>query len=290
MWAKGLKEETVEYLRDCFNKRMVVSDAIHTSMLRYFREYMCVGGMPAVVKVFKETNDMNQVLIEQRDILESYKDDFAKHLDENEHEKVDKALLAKINRVYDSIPTQLAKENKKFMISKIDKKSSLEKYEEAIQWLIDYGLISLCHNLSIPESPLEGNKINNIFKIYVNDTGLLMAMLDDGTTGEVLLNNLSGYKGAIYENIIADAFTKNQKKLYYFSKDSGLEIDFISKINNDITLIEVKAKNGNTKSSKEVLTNKEKYKEVNKLIRLKECNIGETGNILSIPYYLAFLL
>ena len=96
--------------------------------------------------------------------------------------------------------------------------------------------------------------------------------------------------GGIYENIIADAFTKNQKKLYYFSKDSGLEIDFISKINNDITLIEVKAKNGNTKSSKEVLTNKEKYKEVNKLIRLKECNIGETGNILSIPYYLAFLL
>lgn len=290
LWAKSLKEETVEYLRDCFNKRMVVSDAIHTSMLRYFREYMCVGGMPAVVKVFKETNDMNQVLIEQRDILESYKDDFAKHLDENEHEKVDKALLAKINRVYDSIPAQLAKENKKFMISKIDKKSSLEKYEEAIQWLIDYGLISLCHNLSIPESPLEGNKINNIFKIYVNDTGLLMAMLDDGTTGEVLLNNLGGYKGAIYENIIADAFTKNQKKLYYFSKDSGLEIDFISKINNDITLIEVKAKNGNTKSSKEVLTNKEKYKEVNKLIRLKECNIGETGNILSIPYYLAFLL
>lgn len=290
LWAKGLKEETVEYLRDCFNKRMVVSDAIHISMLRYFREYMCVGGMPAVVKVFKETNDMNQVLMEQRDILESYKDDFAKHLDENEHEKVDKALLAKINRVYDSIPAQLAKENKKFMISKIDKKSSLEKYEEAIQWLIDYGLISLCHNLYIPESPLEGNKINNIFKIYVNDTGLLMAMLDDGTMGEVLLNNLGGYKGAIYENIIADAFTKNQKKLYYFSKDSGLEIDFISKINNDISLIEVKAKTGNTKSSKEVLTNKEKYKEVNKLIRLKECNIGETGNILSIPYYLAFLL
>ena len=246
--------------------------------------------MPAVVKVFMDTNDMNQVLAEQRDILEGYKDDFGKHLDENEHEKLDKGLLAKINRVYESIPSQLAKENKKFMISKIDKNSSLEKYEEAIQWLIDYGLISLCYNLSIPESPLEGNKINNIFKIYVNDTGLLMAMLDDGTVGEVLLSNLGIYKGAIYENIIADAFIKNNKKLYYFSKDSGLEIDFITKFESEITLIEVKSKTGNTKSSKELLTNKEKYKEVNKLIRLKECNIGETDNILSIPYYLAFLL
>ena len=290
LWAKGIREETVEYLKTCFDKRLPVSEAIHTSMLRYFREYICVGGMPAVVKVFKKTNDMNQVLFEQRDILEGYKDDFAKHLDENEHEKIDKSLLAKINRVYDAIPSQLAKENKKFMVSKIDKKSSLEKYEEAIQWLIDYGLITLCHNLSILESPLEGNKISNIFKIYINDTGLLMAMLEDGTMGEVLLNNFGGYKGAIYENIVADAFVKNNKKLYYYSKESGLEIDFITKIENDITLIEVKAKTGNTKSSKEILANKDKYKDVNKLIRLKDCNIGETNNILSIPYYLAFLL
>lgn len=290
LWAKGLKNDTIDYLKDCFNKKTIIGEAIHNSMLRYFREYLCVGGMPAVVKVFMDTNDMNQVLAEQRDILEGYKDDFGKHLDENEHEKLDKGLLAKINRVYESIPSQLAKENKKFMISKIDKNSSLEKYEEAIQWLIDYGLISLCYNLSIPESPLEGNKINNIFKIYVNDTGLLMAMLDDGTVGEVLLSNLGIYKGAIYENIIADAFIKNNKKLYYFSKDSGLEIDFITKFESEITLIEVKSKTGNTKSSKELLTNKEKYKEVNKLIRLKECNIGETDNILSIPYYLAFLL
>ena len=259
-------------------------------MIRYFKEYICVGGMPAVVKVFINTSDMNQVLIEQRDILESYKDDFAKHLDENEHEKIDKELLAKINKVFNSIPSQLSKENKKFMVSKIDKKSSLEKYEEAIQWLIDYGLITKCYNLSIPEAPLEGNKIDNIFKIYMCDTGLLVAMLDDGTSGDILLNDLGCYKGAIYENIIADAFVKNKKNLYYFSKDSGLEIDFITKFNSVITLIEVKAKNGNTKSAKEVLNNKVKYPEVNKLIRLKECNIGEVDNILSLPYYLSFLI
>ena len=290
LWAKGISTDITSYLRDCYNKRIPISDSVHNSMLRYFKEYICVGGMPAVVKVFKDTSDMNQVLIEQRDILKSYKDDFAKHLDENENEKVDKELLAKINKVFNSIPSQLSKENKKFMVSKIDKKSSLEKYEEAIQWLIDYGLITKCHNLSLPESPLEGNSIDNIFKIYMCDTGLLVAMLDDGTSGEILLNDLGCYKGAIYENIIADAFTKNKKRLYYFSKDSGLEIDFITRYNKKITLIEVKAKTGNTKSAKEVLSNKEKYPEVNNLIRLKECNIGEVDNILSLPYYLLFLI
>ena len=132
--------------------------------MRMFREYICVGGMPSVVKVFLKTSDMNQVRDEQRDILEGYKDDFAKHLDEHENEVVDIELLAKINRVFDSIPSQLSKENKKFMVSKIDKKSSIEKYEAAIQWLVDYGLIEVCYNLVIPEQPLEGNKISNVIK------------------------------------------------------------------------------------------------------------------------------
>ncbi len=290
LWAKGIKEDIIEYLKKCFDNKEIISESIHTSLLRYFKEYICVGGMPSVVNVFIKTNDFNQVRIEQRDILEGFKDDFAKHLDENESEKVDKELLARINRVFDSIPSQLAKENKKFMISKIDKKSSIQKYEAAIQWLVDYGLICLCYNLSIPESPLEGNKINNIFKIYLCDSGLLVALLDEETAGEILLNDLGIYKGAIYENIIADAFSKNFKPLYYFSKDSGLEIDFITKYQKEITLVEVKAKNGNTKSAKEVLSNKIKYPEVNKLIRLKECNIGETNNILTIPYYMAFLI
>ncbi len=192
--------------------------------------------------------------------------------------------------MFDSIPSQLAKENKKFMVSKIDKKSSIQRYEEAIQWIIDYGLICLCYNLTTPESPLEGNKINNNFKIYLCDSGLLVALLDEETAGEILLNDLGIYKWAIYENIVVDAFSKNFKSLYYFSKESGLKIDFITKYQKEITLVEVKARNGNTKSVKEVLTNKAKYPEANKLIRLKECNIGESCNILTIPYYLAFLI
>ena len=290
LWSQGVSNQIIDYLKSCFIKQEKIDDTIHKSIMDYYRKYICVGGMPAVVKVFSETKDMNMVHREKIDIIEGYKDDFAKHLDENEQEKINKELLLKINRVFDSIPSQLSKENRKFMISKIDKKSSLEKYEEAIQWLIDYGLICLCHNVSCPESPLEGNKISNIFKIYMCDTGLLISLLDEDTMGDILLNDMGTYKGAIYENIVADAFNKNNRKLYYYSKDSGLEIDFITKYQKSITLIEVKAKNGNTKSSKTILSNKEKYPDVNFLIRLKDCNIGIKDNILSIPYYLSFLI
>ena len=175
LWAIGISQETIEYVKKCFRNKEEVNKAVHQAFTKYFREYLCVGGLPEVVKTFVSTRDMNQVRKEQRDLIEEYKDDFAKHLDENEQEKVNITLLAQINKVFDSLPSQLSKENKKFMVSKIDKKGSLEKYSSAIQWLIDYGLIERCYNLSIPEFPLEGNKVQEIFKLFFTDSGLLVS-------------------------------------------------------------------------------------------------------------------
>ena len=290
LWALGVREETVDYVKDCFAHKAPVSEAVHQAFTRYFREYICVGGLPEVVKRFVETKDMNRVRQEQKDLLEGYKDDFAKHLDENEEEKVDKALLAQINKVFDSLPSQLAKENKKFMVSVVDKRGTLEKYSSAIQWLVDYGLVERCYNLSIPEFPLEGNKIQEKFKIYFTDTGLLVASLDEGTAGHILSGDLGIYKGAIYEESFADAYIKNDKKLYFFSKESGLEIDFITQSPNGVTLLEVKAKDGRTKAAAELLRNKEKYKDVKKEIRLKDCNVGIVNDIETYPSYMSFLI
>lgn len=295
LWAKGIGDEIIDYLKDCFNKRLPIRKPIHDALSRYFREYLCVGGMPAVVNTFIKTNDMNQVRREQLDILESYKDDYGKHLDENENEKTDSTLLLKINKVFDSIPSQLSKENKKFMYSQLGKKSTSAQFNPAIQWLVDYGLINLCYNLQTLELPLSGNKISECFKIYTADTGLFVAMLDKETSGDILLGDLGQYKGAIFENIIADAFNKMNKELYYFSKDSGLEIDFVTRYNKKLTLVEVKATNGNTKSSKTVLENKDKYPMVEQLIKLTEQNISYVedtyGNSkILIPHYLAFCL
>ena len=290
LWAIGINNEIINYVKNCFKEKTEVNLAVHQAFTRYYREYICVGGLPAIVKKFVETKDMNQVRREQIDLIEEYKDDFAKHLDENEHEKVDEVLLAQINRVFESLPSQLAKENKKFMVSKIDKRGTMEKYSSAIQWLVDYGLIERCYNLTIPELPLEGNKIDNIFKLFFTDTGLLVALLDEGTAGHILSGDIGIYKGAIYEQSFADAYLKNRKKLYYFSKDTGLEIDFISQTFDEVVLVEVKAKDGRTKAASEVLTNNDKYKDVKKLIRLKDSNVGSTTNIDTFPSYMSFLL
>lgn len=288
LWAKGISEDVISYLRECLEKKVPVSEATHTAMLRYFKEYICVGGLPYIVDRFVSTNDMNVVRQEQKDILEEYKDDFGKHLDENEEEETDFALLARINRVFESIPAQLAKENKKFVFSMLEKKGRAEKYLSAIQWLADFGIVSFCHNLSNITDPLEGNKIDNIFKIYMQDSGLFVAMLDEGSAAKILSGDMGFYKGAIFENIIVDAFSKQDRKLYYFHKDSGLEIDFVTKIAGELALIEVKATTGNTKSADTVLKNPQ-Y-EVETCYKLSENNIGVTGSKITVPYYLASFL
>lgn len=254
-----------------------------------FEEYLCVGGMPDAVNTFLLTKDLNQVYDIQHNILEQYKDDFGKHLDEFERETINKVELNRIMQVYNSIPNQLTKKKKKFQYSVIGKHAKGSEYRDAITWLEEFGLINICYNLNTLELPLEGNKIDNDFKLYVADTGLFVSMLERETVGNILNGNLKVYKGAIFENIIADALTKLGKKLYFYSKTSGLEIDFFEIINNELTLVEVKSTNGNSKSLKEVLNNK-KYNNVSKAVKLIDGNIGYINNIYTIPLYMAFLL
>lgn len=264
------------------------SETVNNSFIKYYKEYLCVGGLPDAVNTFLLTKDLNQVYDIQIGILENYKDDFAKHLDEEEEKYVDKNELTKIMEVYNSIPSQLAKENKKFQYSKIDKKAKGREYRFAITWLEEFGLAKLCYNLNNIELPLEGNKNEECFKLYITDTGLFMAMLGNDTYNEILNKDMGIYKGAIYENIIAESFIKNGKNLYYFSKPSGLEIDFITKIKNEIVAVEVKSTNGNTKSLNELLKN-DKYN-VSNAIKLINGNIGQNNNIYTIPLYMSFLI
>ncbi len=289
LWAKGISVDVIDYLKECFEKKLPVSKSIHESMLRYFKEYICVGGLPDVVNTFLATGDMSRVYATQRDIIEEYKDDFGKHLDEKENEEVDERLLSRIDEVFDSIPSQLAKENKKFQYSKITTQGRSSDYRQAIQWLIDAGVVAACYNLSALELPLGGNKIEDVFKLYVRDSGLFVAMLEKGSAGDILSGNLGIYKGAIYENIIADAFCKKERNLYYFHKDSGLEIDFVTKFEGSVTLVEVKAKSGKTKSASTILENKAKY-HVSRCVKFGECNVGVSGEVLTLPYYMASLL
>jgi len=281
LWANGINQEIIELLTKSLQERTPIPPAIHQRMRQLILEYTIVGGMPEVVNRFIATHNMSDVLEEQHSIITGYKEDMVKYA-ANE----DKVRL---RAVFDSIPRQLSKENKKFQFSVIKKGARAKEYITGIQWLEDAGIIIRCRNLSITELPLEGNAIEDSFKIYMRDTGLFVSMLEDGTQFDILQGRLYGYKGAIFENLIADIFIKMGRKLYYYRKDSGLEIDFVIRYHSECVLVEVKASTGNTKSTKTILQHPDKY-HVYQAIKLGDYNIGEKDGILTLPVYMAFLL
>ncbi len=281
LWANGINQEIIELLTKSLQERTPIPPAIHQRMRQLILEYTIVGGMPEVVNRFIATHNMSDVLEEQHSIITGYKEDMVKYA-ANE----DKVRL---RAAFDSIPRQLSKENKKFQFSVIKKGARAKEYITGIQWLEDAGIITRCRNLSITELPLEGNAIEDSFKVYMRDTGLFVSMLEEGTQFDILQGRLYGYKGAIFENLIADIFTKMGRKLYYYRKDSGLEIDFVIRYHSECVLVEVKASTGNTKSTKTILQHPDKY-HVYQAIKLGDYNIGEKDGILTLPVYMAFLL
>lgn len=281
LWANGINEMLIEKLKEHLIAKTLVEEALHNRYRQLLLQYVAVGGMPDVVQTFVDTKQMNTVLQMQRDIVRSYEDDMVKYANSK-----DKSL---IKECFQSIPKQLAKENKKFQYSVIKKGSTASRFAGSLQWIEDAGIITRCYNIFNTELPLEGNANKDIFKVYMVDTGLFISMLEDGTQFDVLSGNLLGYKGAIFENLMADFFTKMGRKLYYFHKDSGLEIDFFIRYKGKCTPIEVKATKGNTKSLKTVLKNTEVY-HLDSAIKLGDYNIGEENNILTLPLYMGFLL
>ena len=281
LWANGITVPMIELLSKCLNEEKSVPEALHSRMRQLLLQYTVVGGMPAAVQLFVDTKQAASVLRLQRDIVRSYEDDMIKYA-----EKSDKGRIAEC---FQSIPRQLSKENKKFQYATVKKGATAKQYAGSLQWIEDAGIISRCYNLNLPELPLDGNAIENVFKIYMKDTGLFISMLEDGTQFDVLQGKLYGYKGAIFENLIADIFSKMGRRLYYYHKDSGLEIDFVIRWRGESTLVEVKAATGNAKSAKTILRHPEKY-HVSQCIKLGDYNVGRQGQFLTLPLYMAFLL
>lgn len=281
LWANGISEVVIDSLRKNIRGVTPVPVALHKKMRQLLLQYTVVGGMPDVVQTFVDTKRLDEVLNMQRDIVRSYEDDMIKYA--NQKDK------SHILECFQSIPKQLSKENKKFQYSVVKKGSTASKYAGSLQWIEDAGIISRCYNLTATELPLDGNAQDDVFKVYMRDCGLFISMLEDGTQFDVLQGNLARYKGAIFENLIADMFTKMGRKLYYFHKNSGLEVDFVIRYKGECTLVEVKASSGNTKSTKTILAHPEKY-HVNSAIKLGDYNVGRSGEILTLPLYMAFLL
>ena len=281
LWANGIKPEHIDILRQHLREETPVEPAIHTRFRSLLLQYVFVGGMPEAVSTFLTSQQISPLLTVQREIVDTYKADMVKY-----------ALPAdkpRIRECFESIPKQLARENKKFTYSVVRPGAKSRDYYGSFQWIEDAGIIRRCYNTEITELPLEGVAINDQFKVYMADIGLLISMLDEGTAWSIMQGDLGAYKGAIYESLLADIFGKMGRKLYYYHKDGGVELDFLMRYKGECVPVECKARTGNAKSMRTVLTHPEKY-HVHHAIKIGDYNVGRDGALLTIPFYMAFLL
>lgn len=283
LWAMGYNDEfTADLLSHMLDVRPL-SELQMDTLMSMFRDYVIIGGMPEVVSTYVRNKNFSGTLDIQRQLLKDYEEDITKYV-----EGLDKA---KVKAVYNHISTFLAKENKRFQITKIARNARNRDYMGCVEWLADAGVVNVCYCLNQPELPLKGNYDPKMYKIYFKDTGLLIASLDEEAQEDLRANrNLGTYKGAIYENIVGDMLVKQGYRLFYYHSDRpALEMDFFIRDADSLIPVEVKANDGATASLNRLL-NDDKYNDVKYGIKLGYRNIGFNGKFYTFPYFLTFLL
>ena len=283
LWAKGYKEAQIEDLYEHMKTLTPFSNTELSVMLDNFKESMIIGGMPAIVNSFVTNNNYSGTLKMQRQILLDYEEDITKYatgLDQ-----------AKILNVYRKIPVFLGNENKKFQISKVEKGARNREYAGTIDWLNNAGIINVCYCLEQPQLPLRGNYNPDNYRIYFRDTGLLIGSLDEEAQEDLRNNkNFNTYKGAIYENIVADMLVKQGYSLYFYKNEKGtIEMDFFVRDKDSLIPVEVKATDGTTISLNNLIDS-QNYKDIKYGIKFGYKNIGYNGKFYTFPYFLTFLL
>lgn len=283
LWAKGYKENQIEELYKKLLNTIALSDIEYNVMLENFREYMVLGGMPAVVFKFVTQKNYSGTLKLQKQLLLDYEEDITKYA-----QGLDKG---KILDIYRKIPVFLGKDNKKFQISKVKTGARNRDYIGTVEWLNNAGIINVCYCMSAPELPLKGNYNPDNYKIYFRDTGLLIGSLDEEVQQDLRENkNFNTYKGAIYENVVADMLVKQGYNLYFYRNEKGtLEMDFFVRDASSLIPVEVKANDASTASLNSLIV-KDTYADVKYGIKLANRNIGFNGKFYTIPYFLTFML
>lgn len=283
LWAKGYSVDFIEELYEHMVKLEPFTQLQMDVLFELFRDYATLGGMPEVVNTYINNKNFSGTLSIQRQLLIDYREDITKYV-----EGLDKA---KVKAIYNHISTFLAKENKRFQITKISRNARNRDYIGCVEWLADAGVINVCYCMNYPELPLKGNYDPKLYKIYFKDTGLLIASLDEESQEDLRANrNLGTYKGAIYENIVGDMLAKQGYNLFYYNSDKpSLEMDFFLRDANSLIPVEVKAADGATASLNNLLK-EDRYQDIRYGIKLCYKNIGFNGKFYTFPYFLTFLL
>ncbi len=296
LWAAG-QSMLVDFIRDSYDKRTPLPDAIHRKAMQHFKEYMIVGGMPQVVKAFLTSRDFNEADREKDTILSLYRGDIAKHAG---------AYTLKVESIFDAIPSQLAKHEKKFRLSSISETARMREYVEPFTWLEDARFVNLCFGSTEPSMGLSINADRTTIKCYLADTGLLYALAfsnlqeKNDVYRKIILGKLALNNGMLMENIVAQMLAANGHKLFFYSnpdrevKENRMELDFLlpkSKITNQHNINFVEVKSGTRYDLTSLEKAMAKYrKEMHEAIVLHPANLKSDGPILCLPLYMAFLL
>lgn len=283
LWAKGYSEKQIDDLYEHLLTLTPFSNTELSVMFENFKEYMIIGGMPAIVYNFVKNKNYSGTLQMQTQILKDYEEDITKYANGLDQ--------GKILNVYRKIPAFLGNENKKFQVSKVEKGARSREYVGTIDWLNNAGIINVCYCLDQVALPLKGNYNPDNFRIYFRDTGLLIASLDEEAQEDLRNNkNFNTYKGAIYENVVADMLVKQGYSLYFYKNEKGtLEMDFFVRDQKSLIPVEVKANDGATISLNKLVEGKN-YPDIQYGMKLGYKNIGFNGKFYTFPYFVTFLL
>ena len=286
--ANGYSENQIDDLVSMFNKKKPIPENTHALFKNLFLKYACIGGFPNVVKEYIRSHNLATAFKVLNSIVFDMKTDFGRRIGKDGTPIFKPNEVARVQNAFDLIPTFLSKENKRYVVSKIATGSSQDK-NDAIEFLKQAHIVNKVYNLEVPSLPLTGNKRISQFKLFPTDIGIVTSMYGIDTVLAINKGELGQGKGALYEALVFDSLYKAGIDTYYYAKESGLEIDFVISYNGCATLIEAKAKTGNTKSSKVVMAHPEHYGKT-KLIKIGDYNIDQQGDIITIPHYLTFVL
>ena len=283
LWACGYDGDFIDGLFSRISERRPFDAMTLDVMQRRFLDYCALGGMPEILRNYFERGTFEGSSALQHELFLAYRDDVRKYA-----EGVDQT---RILNVLDHVAQQLAKENKKFQVSKVAKDARFADYRGCVDWLKDAGVVNVCHAMSFPELPIGGNQFEDRFKIYLADSGLLLGQLDEESQRDFRVNrNLGTYKGGLFENIVGEALAKSGAPLVYYKReDSTLEMDFFIRDAEHLVPVEVKAGSARAKSIR-TMVESDRYPDIRWGIKLVRGNVGFENRILTLPHWAAFLL
>lgn len=282
LWAYGYTDEQIEDLYQHLINLKPLDTLTHETLTRVFKEYIFTGGMPKMVQTFMNEKNYFNVFNKQKDLLSDYEDDIVQY--------VEGLSVSRVKTIYRSITPQLAKDNHKFQITKLPNKPRSRDYEGVYNWLVDAGIINVSYNLKELNIPLTAYEDSGFYRLYYADHSLFIASIDEESREDLMVNgNMEIYSGALYESLVSSSLVKQDIKPYFYkNQDATIELDFVIRAKNMIVPIEVKKKKGSTKSMRTLIN--EKNCPINKGIKLSLNNIGYDGDIVTMPYFLSFLL